>query len=99
MRFALLGLGRTADAEKALERIVLRRPFYVIPAAEVSPRLVTMYHDVRRRSLPGVARQAYARAKASYDTKDHRRLPSQFKDVLALINDPDAPRKGRRSPN
>jgi len=86
----LLALGRTADAEQALERIVLRRPLYVVPAAEVSPRLVTMYHDVRRRSLPGVTRQAYARAKTSYDAKDHKAAAEQFKDVLALMNDPDA---------
>jgi hypothetical protein len=86
----LLGLGRTTDAEQALERIVMRRPLYVVPAAEVSPRLVTMYHDVRRRSLPGATRQVYARAKASYDAKDHKAAAAQFRDVLALVNDPDA---------
>src|SRR5262245_5887563 len=37
----LLALGRTTDAERALERIILRRPLYVVPAADVSPRLVT----------------------------------------------------------
>jgi tetratricopeptide (TPR) repeat protein len=86
----LLGLGRTADAEQALERIVLRRPMYVVSAADVSPRLVTLFHDVRRRSLPGAARQLYTRAKTSYDDKDHEAAAGQFKDVLALVNDPDA---------
>ena len=90
----LLGLGRTADAEKALERIVMRRPLYVLPAAEVSPRVVTMFHDIRRRSLPGAARQLYSRAKASYDSKDHAAAVAQFKDVLALVNDPDASAEG-----
>lgn len=90
----LLGLGRTADAERALERIVIRRPLYVIPAAEVSPRVVTMFHDIRRRSLPGAARQLYTRAKASYDSKDHATAVAQFKDVLALIKDPDAAAEG-----
>jgi hypothetical protein len=90
----LLALGRTADAEQALERIVVRRPLYVVPAGEVSPRLVTMYRDVRRRSLPGATRQAYARAKASYDAKDHKAAAEQFKDVLALMNDPDAAGQG-----
>jgi len=90
----LLGLGRTADAEKALERIVMRRPLYMIPAADVSPRVVTMFHDIRRRSLPGAARQLYVRAKASYDSKDHAAAVSQFKDVLALVNDPDAAAEG-----
>ena len=86
----LLGLGRTADAEQALERIVMRRPLYVVPAADVSPRLVTMYQDVRRRTLPGATREAYTRAKASYDAKDHKTAAARFKDVLTLVNDPDA---------
>ena len=91
----LLALGRNADAEQALERIVLRRPLYMVPAGEVSPRLVTMYRDVRRRrSLPGATRQAYARAKASYDAKDHKAAAEQFKDVLTLMNDPDAAGQG-----
>ena len=90
----LLALGRTADAEQALERIVVRRPLYMVPAGEVSPRLVTMYRDVRRRSLPGATRQAYARAKASYDAKDHKAAAEQFKDVLTLMNDPDAAGQG-----
>ena len=91
----LLGLGRTADAERALERIVIRRPSYVIPAADVSPRLVTMFHDIRRRSLPGAARQLYTRAKANYDSKEHATAAGQFKEVLALVNDPDAAGEGQ----
>ena len=86
----LLALGRTTDAEQALERLVIHRPLYVLPAAEVSPRLVTMYRDVRRRALPNATRQTYTRAKTSYDAKDHKTAAAQFKDVLALINDPDA---------
>jgi tetratricopeptide (TPR) repeat protein len=90
----LLGLGRTADAEQALERIVMRRPLYVVPAAEVSPRLVTLFHDVRRRLLPGAARQMYTLARVSYDSKDHAAAAEQFRDVLALVNDPDAASQG-----
>jgi hypothetical protein len=90
----LLGLGRTADAEKALERIVMRRPLYVVSAAEVSPRLVTLFHDVRRRSLPAITRQVYTRAKTSYDSKDHKAAAEQFGEVLTLVNDPDAASHG-----
>ncbi len=93
----LLGLGRTADAEQALERIVMRRPLYVVPAAEVSPRLVTLYHDVRRRSLPGATRQVYARAKASYDAKDHKVAAEQFKDVARTRERPGRGRSGCRA--
>lgn len=85
----LLGLGRGADAEQALERIVMRRPLYVVSPTEVSPRLVTLFHEVRRRSLAAATREVYAGAKSSYDRNDHKAAVRQFKDVLALVSDPD----------
>jgi len=85
----LLGLGRSADAEQALERIVMRRPLYVVSATDVSPRLVTLFHEVRRRSLPTATREVYTRAKTSYDRNDHKAAARQFKDVLTLVSDPD----------
>ena len=85
----LLGLGRNAAAQQALERIVMRRPLYVVSATDVSPRLVTLFHEVRRRSLPTATREVYTRAKASYDRNDHKAAVRQFEDVLTLVNDPD----------
>ncbi len=54
----LLGLGRTAEAEQALERLVDGNPLYTIADADVSPRLVSMFHEVRRRLLPGTTKDS-----------------------------------------
>src|SRR5687768_14198118 len=47
----LLGLGRTKEAERSLERIVVAKPLYSIPD-DASPRLVSLFKEVRKRSLP-----------------------------------------------
>src|SRR5690349_23745994 len=43
----LLALGRARDAEAPLQKIVAANPLYMLPSAEVSPRLVDLYRDVR----------------------------------------------------
>jgi TonB family protein len=86
----LLGLGRTADAERSLERIVVSKPLYVMPAAEVSPRLITIFQTVRKRTLPVAARTLYSSAKASYDAKDFTKASTQFEDLLKVLADRDA---------
>jgi hypothetical protein len=56
---------------------------------DVPPRLVTMFHDVRRRLLPGAIRTLYAKAKSNYDQKNFAPAIVQFKDLLTLANDED----------
>ena len=53
----LLGLGRTRDAERALEVIVTRKPLLTLSEAEYSPRIVALFRDVRKRALPTAAQQ------------------------------------------
>jgi TonB family protein len=86
----LLGLGRTADAERALERLVAKRPLYALPQEEVSPRLLNLFQEVRKRSLPDAARRAFTEAKAHYDQKNYESARSGFEHVLAILNDRDA---------
>lgn len=83
----LLALGRSSDAERALERIVTARPLFRMEAADVSPKLVTMYRDVRRRMLPATARELYTKAKASFEMKNYGASADQFKELLAIVND------------
>ena len=85
----LLALGRTDEAEQALERIVTARPFHTMNEAEVSPRLIAMYQDVRRRMLPAAARGLYGRAKASFQAKKHDDARQAFTDLLTLTRDAD----------
>jgi tetratricopeptide (TPR) repeat protein len=85
----LLALGRTTDAERSLERIVSRTPFYSIRDADVSPRLVSMFRDVRKRLLPTAARNLYTSAKGRFDEKEYADAATQFKELLAVLADPD----------
>ena len=85
----LLGLGRATEAEQALERIVVSKPFYQVTDADVSPRFVGMFRDVRKRMLPAAAKTIYARAKAHFDAGDHVNAAREFTTLLALLDDDD----------
>ncbi len=86
----LLALGRTRDAERSLEAIVSRSPLYRLDEAQVSPRLVGMFRDVRKRALPDTALARYAKAKTAYDLKQYEISSGLFREVLAILGDPDA---------
>jgi tetratricopeptide (TPR) repeat protein len=85
----LLALGRVAEAERSLEDLVTQQPLFKMSEADVSPRVVTLFHDVRRRLLPDATRDLYARAKVNYDQKIFDVAASQLKDLLQLLADPD----------
>jgi TonB family protein len=85
----LLGLGRAADAESALREIVTANPLYRVSPNDVSPRLVDLFTDVRKRALPSAARQLYAKAKNDYDDKKHAQAAAGFTTLLELLKDKD----------
>jgi TonB family protein len=87
--FCLLALGRSMEAQSAIEAIVLANPMYRPTDGDMSPRVRTMFADVRRRLLPGIAQARYATAKAAYDKKDWGTATKGFGDVLTILNDPD----------
>lgn len=84
-----LALGRTAEAQRALEELIARRPLFKMSETEVSPKLVTMFHDVRRRLLPNLARDLYAAGKTSFEQKRYEAASAQLKDLLTLLSDED----------
>ena len=83
----LVALGRTRDAERALERIATRTPLLMLTEAEYSPRIVAMFREVRRRSLPAIAQKVYAEARSHFDAKNYQDASHAFKQVLQLIGD------------
>jgi TonB family protein len=85
----LLALGRATEAERALERIVVRKPLYMSPE-DVSPRLLGMLHAVRKRLLPAAARGVYAKAKVDFEEKNYAAAVDGFTELLAIVSDPDA---------
>jgi TonB family protein len=86
--FCLLALGRSLEAQNAIEALVTADPLYR-PAADLSPRVRTAFSDVRRRMLPTIIPQQYAKAKAAYDRKDWTAAAETFAQVLSAIADPD----------
>src|SRR5471030_2252114 len=87
--FCLLALGRTAEAEHAIEAVVSGEPTYQ-PAGEVSPRVRAAFSDVRKRMLPVIIQQEYAQAKAAYDRKEFGAAAGCFSRVLDVMADPAA---------
>jgi TonB family protein len=84
---SLLALGRRPEAEQAIERLVRQSPFYVLDENEVSPRVAGLFRDVRQRVLPSVARDLYAKGKASFEAKDYQAASDELKSLLALLGD------------
>lgn len=80
----LLALGQPRDAERALEQLVLARPFATLDSAAVSPRVVSIFNDVRTRTIPAAAKDIYQKARTSFDQGDFDRAATQFQQVVAL---------------
>lgn len=95
--FCLLALGRTAEAEHAIETVVAAEPMYR-PANDLSPRVRTAFSDVRRRVLPSIIQQKYAQAKAAFDRKEFAAAAAGFSQVLDAMADPDIVAAAGQSP-
>ena len=85
----LLALGRGSEAETAIAAVVTADPGYLPGDSEASPRVRAAWSDVRKKLLPEIASARYAEAKATFDRKDYARATMQFRQVLALLDDPD----------
>lgn len=96
--FCLLALGRNTDAEQAIEAVVAAQPTYQPTTAEVSPRIRSLFTDVRRRVLPTIIQQQYAIAKAAYDRKDYAEASRRFNQMLTVMADPDVAGPASRPP-
>jgi len=81
----LLALGRDGEARESIERLVARTPLYVVKEDEASPKLVTMFHDVRRQTLPATAKNLYTSGRTHYDAKQFAEAGEDFKQLLAIL--------------
>jgi TonB family protein len=84
----LLALGRGSEAESAIAAVVTADPMFVPGEADASPRVRLAFSEVRQRLLPQIATTRYAAAKAAYDRKDYSAAEAQFRNLLALLDDP-----------
>jgi TonB family protein len=86
--FCLVALDRKDDAKKIIADLVTADPMYAMSENEASPRVRTMFTEVRKGLLPALAQRSYADAKALFDAKDPR-AAAAFDRVLVLLRDPD----------
>jgi hypothetical protein len=87
--FCLIALDRKVDARVAIESIVNTDPFYQL-STEASPRVRSMFKDIRQSLLPGIVQRDYAAAKAAFERQDPESA-GQFDRVLKLLDDPLIP--------
>ena len=86
--FCLIALGRTAEAEKAIEEVVAGNPAYQPDPAEASPRVQELFRNTRRQVLPQVARRMYTDAKGAMARKESQAAVKGFEDLIQLLDDP-----------
>src|SRR5262249_44001633 len=95
--FCLLALGRTSEAERAIETVVAAEPMYR-PTTDLPRRVRAAFSDARRRVLPTIIQQRYSEAKAAFDRKEFATAADGFKQVLETMNDPDAAATANQPP-
>lgn len=96
--FCLFALGRTAEAEHAIEIVVVTEPSYQPTDADASPRVRAAFGHVRGRMLPVIIQQKYGLAKAAFDRQDFAVAADGFKIVAAMLDDPDVRDAAKVSP-
>jgi hypothetical protein len=82
----LIALERRTEARDAIALMLNADPFYQL--SQASPRVRTLFKDVRQSLLPAIVQRAYTDAKAAFDRQDPQ-SGAQFERVLSLLNDPD----------
>jgi TonB family protein len=84
--FCLIALGRTIEADKAIQSVVIANPSYVPDSGEVPPRIQEAFARTRRQLLPDIARRMYVEAKLALDRKDRDAAVSGFDSLVKLLD-------------
>src|SRR4029079_19501676 len=67
--FCLVALGRMDDADKAVETLLMASPEYRPDAAQASPRIQTLFSQVRRRIGPTLVKRYYQQGRVAMERK------------------------------
>jgi hypothetical protein len=84
--FCLFALGRTAEAQAVAEALVMKNPLIELDG-DASPRIVAMFTSARERLLPGLTREKYRMARASFDRKDFASAAAQLETVKRMLDE------------
>ncbi len=87
--FCLVALGRMDEAEQAVESVLTAHPEYRPDSAQASPRIQTLFSQVRRRVGPALVKKMYQQGRAAMERKDRDEAVAQFEAMLRIANDPD----------
>jgi tetratricopeptide (TPR) repeat protein len=82
----LIALGRSNEAERVIESIVVADPLYQPSPADAAPRVVTAFSTVRQRILPRLARSLYLEAKAAYDRESYADAAKSLERAVRVID-------------
>ena len=85
----LVAVGRTAEVDAAIDRLVAQHPLYRPPSDELSPRIRTAVSTARVRVLPALVQRRYEESKTAYDRGEFATAGAGFKWVLSALSDPD----------
>jgi TonB family protein len=85
--FCLFALGRTREAESIAESMIRQEPLAGLDTADVSPRLVTMFADVRKRLLPSLIRERFRTARTALDQKSFGAAERPLNEARLMIAD------------
>ena len=85
----LVAVGRNAEVDAAIDRLVSQHPLYRPPSDELSPRIRTAVSTARVRVLPALVQRRYEESKTMYDRGEFATASVGFKWVLSALSDPD----------
>ena len=84
--FSLFALGRTSEAESAVEVVIRRNPLAVPDPRDASPRIAEMFGQIRKRLLPELIRDGYRTARATMDKGDVAAAMPQLTRVKSMLD-------------
>lgn len=82
--FCLIALGDESNATSAILSLLAHNPRYEPDPAEISPRVVDAFRDIRQRVLPTLARNIYLEGKAALERRERAEAIAKFENVLGL---------------
>ena len=94
----LVAVGRNAEVDQAIDRLVSQYPLYRPSSDELSPRMQKAVSTARIRLLPSMVQKRYEESKVAYDRGDFATSSVGFKWVLSALSDPDIAYLAGQSP-
>jgi hypothetical protein len=85
--FCLYALGRTAEAESILESIIRKEPMTRLDAADASPRIETMFTNVRKRLLPSLIRERFQAIRGALNKNDFGSAEPHLAEARLMITE------------